>query len=338
MRFAIIGVGSIAPIHAAAIRGVPGAELVAVATRHEGRGRAFVAEHGGVWYADYRDLLAQAVPDVVAICTPHDLHAPMALAAAEAGAHVLCEKPLARNVAECDAMIAACEWAGVRLGVAFQSRFEPLSIRLKAALDSGRLGRLLWASANTLWYRSDEYYRSGPWRGTWAHEGGGVLINQAIHAIDLLIWLAGLPTRVTARTRTLNHAIEVEDAALAILEYADGRLGLIQATTIAHPGYPERLEFFGSSGSAIFHKGQAQLEWRLTDPVEEYTEEAEVSSGAARPMDITAAGHTALYNDFVAAIQEGRAPLVDGRQGRHSVALVEAIYRSAASGGTVALE
>lgn len=337
MRFAIIGVGNIAPIHAAAIRGVPGAELVAVATRHEGRGQAFVAEHGGVWYADYRELLAQAGADVVAICTPHDLHAPMTLAAAEVGVHVLCEKPLARNVAECDAMIAACEWAGVRLGVAFQSRFEPLSIRLKAALDSGRLGRLLWASANTLWYRSDEYYRSGPWRGTWAQEGGGVLINQAIHAIDLLIWLAGLPAEVTAKTRTLNHAIEVEDAALALLEYADGRLGLIQATTIAHPGYPERLEFFGSTGSAVFHKGQARLEWRLTDPVEEYTEEAEVSSGAARPMDITAAGHTALYNDFVAAIREGRAPLVDGRQGRYSVSLVEAIYRSAASGRTVAL-
>lgn len=338
MRFAIIGVGNIAPIHAAAIRGVPGAELVAVATRDEGRGRAFVAEHGGAWYADYRELLTHARADVVAICTPHDLHAPMALAAAEAGAHVLCEKPLARNTAECDEMIAACQRAGVQLGVTFQSRFEPLSLRLKAALDAGRLGRLLWASANTLWHRTDAYYRSGPWRGTWAHEGGGVLINQAIHAIDLLVWLAGLPERVTARARTLNHAIEVEDAALAILEYAGGRLGLIQATTVAHPGYPERLEFFGSAGSVVYHKGQARLEWHLLEPAEDYTEEAEVSSGAARPMDITAAGHTALYNDFVAAIRERRAPLVDGHQGRHSVALVEAIYRSAASGETVALE
>ncbi len=235
MRFAIIGIGNIAPIHAAAIRGVPGAELVAVATRQEGRGRAFTAEHGGTWYADYRELLAQAQADVVAICTPHDLHAPMTLAAAQAGAHVLCEKPMARNVAECDAMIAACDRAGVQLGVAFQGRFEPLSIRLKAALDAERLGRLLWVSANTLWHRTDAYYRTGPWRGTWAHEGGGVLINQAIHAIDLLIWLAGLPERVTARARTLNHAIEVEDAALAILEYAGGRLGLIQATTVGLP-------------------------------------------------------------------------------------------------------
>lgn len=335
MRFAIIGVGNIAPIHAAAIGAIAGSELVAVATRNEDHGRAFAAQHGGTWYADYRDLLASARPDVVAICAPHDLHLPMTLACAEAGSHVLCEKPLARNTAECDAMIAACEAAGVQLGVAFQGRFEHLSQRLKQGLDAGRLGRLLWAGAHTLWLRTDAYYRSAPWRGTWAHEGGGVLINQAIHTLDLLIWLAGMPERITARTRTLNHAIEVEDAALAILEYAGGRLGLIEATTIAHPGYPERLEFFGSNGSAVYHKGEARLDWRIANPPEELTEQAEVSSGAARPMDITAAGHTALYRDFVAAIHEGRSPLIDGREGRKSVAVVEAIYRSGESGATV---
>ena len=300
-------------------------------------GRAFAAEHGGAWFADYRELLARSGAEAVSICTPHDLHAPMTVAAAAAGLHVLCEKPMARTAAECDAMIEACDRAGVTLGVVFQSRFERLSISLKNALDAGRLGRLLWASANTLWHRTDAYYRSGPWRGTWEHEGGGVLINQAIHAIDLLIWLAGMPERVTARTCTLNHAIEVEDAALALLEYPDGRLGLIQATTAAFPGYPERLEFFGSGGSAVFHKGLARLEWHLADPLEDRVEEAEVSSGAARPMDITAAGHTALFTDFVAAARERRAPQVDGPAGRRSVALVEAIYRSAATGSTVAL-
>ncbi len=337
MRFAIIGVGNIAPIHAAAIHGVPGAELVAVATRNEDRGRAFAAEHGGTWYADYRELLARAKADIVTICSPHDLHAPMTIDAAAAGMHVLCEKPMARNVAECDAMIAACDRAGVTLGVVFQSRFERLSISLKDALDAGRLGHLLWASANTLWYRSDAYYQSGPWRGTWEHEGGGVLINQAIHAVDLLIWLAGMPVSVTARARTLNHAIEVEDAALALLDYPDGRFGLIQATTAAFPGYPERLEFFGSQGSAVYHKGQARLEWHLADPIEDRIDEAEVSSGAACPMDITAAGHTALFNDFVVAVHEKRPPQIDGYAGRQSVALVEAIYRSAASESTIAL-
>jgi predicted dehydrogenase len=337
MRYAIIGVGNIAPIHAAAIHAQGNAEIVAVATRSEERGRAFAAEHGGTWFADYEKMLAQAKPEVVAICGPHDLHLPMTVAAAQAGAHVLCEKPMARNTAECDAMIAACERAGVKLGVAFQGRFEPLSLKLKAGLDAGRIGAMLWASANTLWHRTDAYYASASWRGTWAHEGGGVLINQAIHAIDLLLSLTGMPEKITARMRTLNHQIEVEDAALAILEFADGRLGLIQATTIAHPGFPERLEFFGAKGSAVFNKGEARLEWRIAEPPEEYIEQAEVSSGAARPMDITAAGHTALYRDFEAAIAEGRAARVDGHEGRKSVAVVEGIYRSAESGGTVSV-
>lgn len=335
MRFAIIGIGNIAPVHAAAIRALPDSQIVAVATRNEERGRAFAGQHGGAWFADYEALLKEARPDVVAICAPHDLHLPMTVAAAQAGSHVLCEKPMARTAEECDAMIAACEAAGVKLGIAFQGRFEPLSLKLKAGLDAGKVGRLLWSSANTLWPRTDAYYRTGPWRGTWAHEGGGVLINQSIHAIDLLLWLSGMPEKITARIRTLNHQIEVEDAALGILEYADGRLGLIQATTIAHPGFPERLEFFGARGSAVYNKGEARLEWRIAEPPEESVEQAEVSSGAARPMDITAAGHTALYRDFVAAIEEGRKPLVDGPEGRKSVAVVEAIYRSAESGETV---
>jgi UDP-N-acetyl-2-amino-2-deoxyglucuronate dehydrogenase len=337
LKFGIVGLGNIAPVHAAAIKGTPGAELVAVATRSLERGRAFTAEHGGTWHADYRELLARGDVDVVTVCTPHDLHAPMTLDAAAAGKHVLCEKPMARTTAECDAMIAACEQAGVTLGVIFQSRFESLSRQLKAALEADRLGRLLWVSANTVWHRTDEYYRSGPWRGTWAHEGGGVLINQAIHAIDLMVWLAGTPARVTAQTRMLNHQIEVEDAGLAILEYADGRLGLIQATTVAFPGYPERLEFFGSRGSAVYHKGQGRLEWHLADPREDRVDESGASSGAARPMDITAAAHTAQFQDFVEAIRERRRPAVDGLEGRRSVELVEAIYRSARENAPVSL-
>ena len=202
------------------------------------------------------ELLAQAQADVVAICTPHDLHAPMTLAAAQAGAHVLCEKPMARNVAECDAMIAACDRAGVTLGVAFQGRFEPLSVRLKDALDAGRLGRLLWASANTLWHRTDAYYRSGPWRGTWEHEGGGVLINQAIHAIDLLIWLTGMPEtghRPNAHAEPCHRGrgCRAGDPGIrrrpARADPGDDRS--------RHPGYPERLEFFGTTGQRRLPQG-----------------------------------------------------------------------------------
>ena len=337
IRFAIIGVGNIAPLHAVAIQNTPNAQLVAVCTRDETRGRAFVEEFGSEYFPSYRDILARDEVDAVSLCTPHDLHAPMALAAASAHKHILVEKPMARNLKECDTMMDAARRAGVVLGVVFQMRFDPLTHKLKMLIDGGKLGRLIWTTTNALWFRTDEYYRSGAWRGTWEHEGGGVLINQAIHAIDLMLYLTGTPTRVTAQMRTLNHQIQVEDAALAILYYADNRLGLIQATVAAYPGYPERLEIVGTRGSAIYHRGQARLEWHLVEPREDGAEQGAVSSGASAPMNINAAGHIAQYQDFVAAIHERRAPLVDGHAGRTSVAVVEAIYRSARERATVEL-
>jgi predicted dehydrogenase len=228
-------------------------------------------------------------------------------------------------------MLAACARAGVTLGVIFQSRFDPLARQCRALLESGKLGRLVWAGARTPWYRDAAYFQAAPWRGE-ASQGGGVLINQAIHAVDLLSWLAGLPARVTAHARTLVHAVEIEDAAQALLEYDNGAIGLVQATTVAYPGYPERLEFFGLNGSAVLHKGEGRLEWHVHDPREDGSQTAPVSSGAAAPLDITAAGHIAQYQDFAAAVREGRAPLVDGREGRKSMLLLDAIYRSARTG------
>jgi len=337
LRFGIIGAGNIAPVHAIAIASIEGAELVAVADSNPERCQAIAEKHGGTPYTDYHDLLARSDVDVVTICLPHYLHAPITLEAAAAGKHVLCEKPMAISLAQCDAMIAACEKAGVTLGVIFQGRFEPLALQLKTAIDSGELGQLLWVSANTFWHRTDAYYRSGAWRGTWAHEGGGVLINQAIHAIDLLLWLAGAPSRVTAQIRTLNHQIEVEDCALASLEYENGQLGLIQATTISIPGYPERLEFYGSQGSAIYHKGQGQLEWHFLDADKDHTDSSEASSGAARPMDILPTAHIAQFKDFVRAINENRPPAITGQDGRLNIELVEAIYRSSQKNAPIAL-
>jgi UDP-N-acetyl-2-amino-2-deoxyglucuronate dehydrogenase len=337
LRFGIIGAGNIAPVHAVAITSLEGAELVAVADTDIQRGQTLVDQFGGTAYADYRQMLQRPDVDVVTLCVPPDLHAPLTLEAAAAGKHVLCEKPMARSVAECDAMIAACHSAGVTLGVIFQGRFEPLALTLKAAIESGALGRLLWVSANTFWHRTDAYYRSGAWRGKLVHEGGGVLMNQAIHAVDLLQWLGGRPERVTAQVRTLNHQIEVEDCALASLEYREGRLGVIQATTVAFPGYPERLEFYGTLGSAIYHKGRGQLELHFLDASQDRVDTAEVSSGAARPMDISPAAHSAQFRDFAAAVREGRPPAVTGEAGRQSIELIAAIYRSARENTAVAL-
>ncbi len=329
LRFGIIGIGNIAPVHAKAIKSIPDAELVAVAECDSERAQKFVAEHGCGCHEDYRELIARPDIDVVTICTPHHLHAPMTIQAAQAGKHVLCEKPMAKNVAECDAMIKACAQAGVTLGIVSQSRFEKLSRLTKALVDEGKLGRLLWSSSSTTWFRSKEYYGNSSWRGTWAHEGGGVLINQAIHVIDAMLWIGGMPKRIAAQTRTLNHPIEVEDVAVATLEFADGHIGLIQATTNAYPGYPEKLEFFGTNGSAVYHKGEARLEWHLMEPREDGQDQDQVSSGAAAPMDINASGHIAQFNEYADAIRNHRAPFVGGRDGRNSIAVIEAIYRSA---------
>jgi predicted dehydrogenase len=337
LRFGIIGAGNIAPVHAVAINSIEGAELLAVADSNPERGQALADKFGGTPYTDYHDLLARSDVDAVSICLPPYLHAPITLEAAAKGKHVLCEKPMAISLAECDAMIAACGKAGVTLGVIFQGRFEPLALQLKTAIDAGELGQLLWVSANTFWHRTDAYYQSGDWRGILAKEGGGVLMNQAIHAVDLLLWLAGTPARVTAQIRTLNHKIEIEDCAFASMEYENGKLGIIQATTISIPGYPERLEFYGTQGSAIYHKGQGQLEWHFLDAEKDRTDSSEASNGATRPMDILPTAHIAQFKDFVKAINENRPPAVTGQDGRVSIELIKAIYRSSQKNTPIAL-
>lgn len=338
LRFGIIGLGNIAPFHAIAARAVPGGQLVAVATRTEAKARKFQAEHDAqVYYTDYRRLLERPDIDVVTICTPHYLHAHMTLEAAAAGKHVLVEKPMAITVEEADRMIAACQEAGVKLGVVFQSRFDPLAHKLKEALDEGLLGKLLLASTTMKWYRTDEYYRSGEWRGTWAQEGGGALINQAIHCIDLLRWMAGPVKTITGHMATLAHDIEVEDVAFAILEYESGALGMIEGTTVAYPGFAERLEFSATNGSVIYDKGNGKLHWYLKDPPQERVDESKTASGAAQPMDISVEGHVKLFRDFAEAIRKDREPAVDGYEGRHSLEIVQAIYRSAREGITVHL-
>lgn len=328
LKFGIIGAGNIAPVHASAIQGIHDAELVAVADTNLDHAQALATRFGGEVYSDYHDLLARPDVDVVTLCLPHFLHSPITMEAAAAGKHVLCEKPMAISLSECDKMIAACKKAGVTLGIISQGRFEPLAVQLKTAIDSGELGRLLWVSANVFWHRTDAYYSTAPWRGTWDREGGGVLINQAIHALDLLLWFGGAPSRVTGQIKTLNHHIEVEDCAMARLEYENGQMGIIQATTVAIPGYPERIEIYGSEGSAIYHKGLGQLEWHFSDASKDRLDKVEASSGAAQPMDISSKAHTAQFIDFAEAVRDHRCPKVSGEDGRRSIELIEAIYQS----------
>jgi predicted dehydrogenase len=242
------------------------------------------------------------------------------------------EKPLAITVPEANRIIQACQQAGVNLSVAYQGRFEPLTRQFHAAVQSGRLGRLLLASLYVKWYRDDAYYRSGAWRGAWQTEGGGALVTQASHGLDLLLWLAGPASSVHAQMATLNHAIEVEDAVQALLTFENGALGLVEATTVAYPGFSVRLELSGTGGSVVYDHGAGTLHWFLRHPKGEWVDQGEASDGSRAPLAISPTSHVPLYADFVAAIREGRTPAIDGVEALRSVELIQAIYRSARTG------
>ena len=338
LRFGLIGVGAVAPRHVTAIRETPGASLVAVCSRNEQKLKAFAQEHAGVaWCTDYRDILRRSDINAVAVTLPHHLHEPVALEAAAAGKHILMEKPLAITVEECDRMIAACAKAGVTLATCFQGRYEALAQKLSAELQAGKLGRLLIASLSVKWYRDDAYYQSVPWRGKLATEGGGVLINQASHGLDMLLWLAGPVESVTAQMGTVNHQIEVEDVVHALLRFRSGALGVIEATTVAYPGFNEELDFSGTAGTAIYEKGAGRIRWYLREPKAEWVDQGEASSGAGSAMAISAGPHITAYQDFAAAIREKRRPLIDGAEGRRSIELIQAVYRSSREGKPIRL-
>jgi UDP-N-acetyl-2-amino-2-deoxyglucuronate dehydrogenase len=251
VRFAIVGTGNIAAFHARAIELVEGAELVAVHSRRADAGQKFASEYSAEYVADYAILLAREDIDAIAITTPSGTHAELGIEAARAGKHVLCEKPIDITPARIDSLVETCHENGVQLGAIFQSRFGPGALALKKAVEEGRFGQLVQCAAYIPWYRSQEYYASAGWRGTWNLDGGGALMNQSIHAIDLLLWLAGDVTEVSARCGTaLHNNIEVEDNAVAWLSFQNGAFGVVQGSTACYPGESKRIEIKGSAGSA----------------------------------------------------------------------------------------
>lgn len=336
----ILGTGLSASMHVQALRAVPGVQVVAVAGTSLEKAAAFARK----WevpraVVGLEGLLAEPAVQVVHLCTPPYLHPAEVRACAAAGRHILVEKPMARTVAEADGLIETCQRAGVTLGCMFQYRFMPLSQRARAGLAAGRLGRPLVADVFVKWWRGPEYYRSSTWRATREKEGGGVLINQAIHALDLVQWLVGPVVAVQGLVRTALHAIETEDLGLALLHYTGGAVGVLAATTIAYPGFPERIEVHGERGTMLLSPGQGRLEWYLKDRPEPLVEgeTAQQQAAAQDPARVSLVGHIAQFTDFYQALREGRAPAVDGREGRRALAVVEAVYRSSAEGRPVAL-
>jgi UDP-N-acetyl-2-amino-2-deoxyglucuronate dehydrogenase len=330
MRVGLIGAGNISTTHARALEQLPAARLVAVFGPTLERAARLASTHGATAYDQLDRLLDRESLDIVIVGTPSGLHAEHGAAAARRGIHVLVEKPLAITTGGADALIEEARRAGVTLGVIFQDRLKAAIHDLKTIVERGALGRLLLARAQVPWFRPPEYYRESRWRGTWALDGGGALINQAIHTIDLLLWIGGPVTRVFGRTATRCHDIEVEDTAAAVVEFASGALGTIEATTCASPGRPRRLEIAGAEGTAILDGDQLATGAgsRRIDSIPE---------NAASPVVSDVLPHREIIADFIAACRDRRPPCCDGREGRRSLAVVEAVYQSARTGGPVEL-
>jgi predicted dehydrogenase len=344
LGFAIIGCGSIARFHARAIAEVRGAKLIGCYNRSPAKADALAAEFGVVAYSTLAALLADPTVNVVVIGTPSGAHLEPGLAAAAAGKHVIVEKPLEITLARCDRLIAACRNAGVRLSTIFPSRFHDAAIEMKRAVDEGRFGRLTLGDAYVKWFRSQQYYDSGQWRGTWELDGGGALMNQAIHSLDLLLYFMGPLTAVSARSATLAHErIAVEDTVVATLHFASGALGVIEATTAAYPGYLKRIELCGSTGSAVLEE-EAIVKWDFARPKKRddairaaAATANKTGGGASDPKAIGHHGHARQFRDMVDAIAKGREPAVDGIAGRRAVEAILAIYKAAETGKTVTL-
>lgn len=336
VRFGLIGCGGIGPVHAEAIKRTEGAELVAAASRTAEGARAFSEARGIGWCASAEELLRRPDIDAVSICTPSGLHAEMTIAAARAGKHVVVEKPIAITLAQTDTAIAACRDAGRALAVISQLRFAPEVRAVREAVAGGSLGRLVLVDLAMKYFRSQAYYDSGAWRGTLALDGGGAVINQGIHGVDLAQWIAGMPRWVFGRASTLVRRMEGEDTAVAVGELPEGALLVITATTSVSPGQPRRLAFHGERGTIVLEETRV-VQWDVEGAPRPSTAPQEARSAAQSPTALGVEEHAAQYRDFVESVVHYRPPAVTGEDGRRSLALVLAIYESSRSGQPVVL-
>jgi predicted dehydrogenase len=340
IRFALIGAGNIAKIHADAIDHIPEAQIAIVCDQIEPAAQALAARCSADWTPDYRQAVTRPDVDAVIVATPSGAHGEVAVAAAQAGKHLLVEKPLEITLPRIDAILSAVQAASVILACVFPLRFKEGVQQAKAAIDAGRLGRVTLAEASVKWYRPQRYY-DGSWRGTWALDGGGALMNQSIHSIDLLQWLAGPVASVYGRTATLAHTMQTEDTAGAVLTFASGALGVIQGATSCWPGDPARVEVHGDQGSIALEEGRVVV-WKLADaaPGEEeamLASDQQAGTGAADPMAIGYENHRRQIVDLIEATQNKRPPAIEGAEARRAVELIRAIYRSAQTGQPVRL-
>lgn len=344
--FAIVGTGAIASVHAKAIEAIDNAVLLGVYSQTKEKKSRFAAEHDCAAYDALEELLALKEIDIVCICTPSGIHLEPALKCIEAGKHCLIEKPLEVNLERCDRIINAAKDRGVLIGVVFPSRFYPESKKLKGALNADWFGKIVVVSADVKWRREPDYYKSAAWRGTWKLDGGGALMNQGIHSVDMLQWLAGPVDSVQAAAANILHKnIEVEDTLAATIKFKSGALGTIECSTAVYPGALKRLEIMGTSGTAVMEDNDI-VKWEFQNQKTKDTKIKNPSGfdfrgfgqgGVSDPMSISFYGHQKQIEELMDAIEAGSRPLVDGMEGRKSVEIVCAIYESARTGTCIKL-
>ena len=329
VRFGIIGCGVIAPRHAEAIREAQGAQLVAVCDIIEDKAKQFQEKYGALkMYVDYHEMLRDADIDAVCICTPSGMHGEMAQQAALAGKHILCEKPMEITDEKMNRLIEAVEKTGVKMGCVFQRRFQPIPVQVKKALESGVFGKVLVADAYLKYYRSREYYKSAGWRATWEYDGGGALMNQGVHGIDLISWFMGGIKSVRSVVKTQFHDIVVEDTALAIVEYNNGAVGVIEGTTCVNPAQDTRFEIHCENGSIIFSDA-GLIQWNINgEENPPLIEDKDAVSAKADPTALARLSHLPLVEDLVRAIETDGKPAITPREARKAVDTILAISQS----------
>ncbi len=333
----IFGTGTAATMHADAVQRLPDVEIRAAYDTDPKQLQTYCEKYGVTAEPELDRFLARDDIQLVSVCVPSGLHAVCAIKVASAGKHVLVEKPIDINVDHAQVLIDTCKQKDVILSVISQHRFDPGALEIKEAVESGRLGKLVLADGYVKWYRTQEYYDSGGWRGTWELDGGGAMINQSIHTVDVLRWIAGDIRSVFARVGTLAHEIDVEDTCVVTLEFANGAIGVFEGTTAAYPGFNEGLDIHGTKGSMLL-RGAHVIERDIAGE-DRYVRkpDREESTGSADPTAAVCAGHVRQIQDLRDAIVEGRDSLIPGEEGRDTLAVILAIYESARTGQPVQL-
>ena len=331
--FGVIGAGVVSAYHAKAIEAQPDARIVSVAAVGKDEGEKFAREHNCEFVPDWREMIKRDDIQAVSICTPSGLHAEQAIAVANAGKHIMVEKPMAINLKDATEMIVAARDNNVKLGVIFQKRTEEATNKIRNAIRSGFFGKMIFGDASIKYWRNQEYYDGGAWRGTWAMDGGGSSMNQGSHGIDILLYMMGDVEKIYAKTDTMSHNIEVEDVAIAILTYKNGAYGRLQTSTVVNPGKGNNFEFNGTLGTAILSEDTI-TSWTHSDSKETLAEEtitevkANTGMAASSATQFSHNGFAIQIGNLISAAKNGDELICSGIEGRKSLQLIMGIYES----------